>query len=94
MLTSGFRETLNKWLRGRIAALRGTRSLAYLLDMSRSLRSVRLWRVNNALQRIYSTDTTLAVVTSGRAALAAVLADTTLAVALHPARRFIQRFLR
>jgi hypothetical protein len=37
-----FRETLNKWLRGRLAALRGARSLAYLLDMSRSLRSVRL----------------------------------------------------
>jgi len=36
------RETLNKLLRGRIAALRGARSLAYLLDMSRSLRSVRL----------------------------------------------------
>ena len=35
-------ETLNKWLRGRIAAKRGARSLAYLLDMSRSLRSVRL----------------------------------------------------
>jgi hypothetical protein len=25
------KETLNKWLRGRIAALRGARSLAYLL---------------------------------------------------------------
>ena len=35
-------ETLNEWLRGRIAALRGARSLAYLFDMSRSLRSVRL----------------------------------------------------
>ena len=36
------KETLNKWLRGRIAAKRGARFLAYLLDMSRSLRSVRL----------------------------------------------------
>ena len=27
------RETLSKWLRGRIAALRSARSLAYLLDM-------------------------------------------------------------
>jgi hypothetical protein len=36
------KETLHKWLRGRIAALRGAHSLTYLLDMSRSLRSVRL----------------------------------------------------
>lgn len=32
----------NKWLRGRIAALLGTRPPAYLFDMSRSLRSGRL----------------------------------------------------
>lgn len=31
-----------KWLHRRIAALRGARSLAYLSDMSRALRSVRL----------------------------------------------------
>ncbi|PIV47914.1 MAG: lipoprotein signal peptidase [Gallionellaceae bacterium CG02_land_8_20_14_3_00_60_115] len=36
------RETPNKCLRGRIAALRGARQLAYLFDMSRCLRSVRL----------------------------------------------------
>ena len=36
------KETLNKLLRGRIAALRGARPLAYLVDMSRLLRSVRL----------------------------------------------------
>jgi len=36
------RKTLNKLLRGRIAALRGARSLAYLFDMPRSLRSARL----------------------------------------------------
>lgn len=36
------RETLNKQLRGRIAALCGARPLAYLVDMSRVLRSVRL----------------------------------------------------
>ena len=42
LLQRALRETLNNWLRGRIAALRGARSLAYLLDMSRSLRSVRL----------------------------------------------------
>ncbi len=36
------KEALNKWLRGRIAALRGARPLAYLSDMSRVLRSVRL----------------------------------------------------
>ncbi|MEW5893515.1 MAG: hypothetical protein AB1697_10270 [Pseudomonadota bacterium] len=47
---------MNKLLRGRIAALRGAHSLAYLIDMSRSLCSVRL--------------------------------------ALHPARGFLQRFLR
>ena len=35
-------ETLSKLLRGRIAALRGARSLAYLFDMYRSLRSARL----------------------------------------------------
>ncbi len=40
----------------RIAALRGTRSLAVYCILSRLLRSVRLWRMNNALQRIYSTD--------------------------------------
>jgi hypothetical protein len=34
--------TSKNLLRGPIAALRGARSLAYLLDMSRSLRSVRL----------------------------------------------------
>jgi hypothetical protein len=33
---------LQNLLRGPMAALRGARSLAYLLDMSRSLRSVRL----------------------------------------------------
>jgi hypothetical protein len=32
-MMSPSRETLNKWLRGRIAALRGARSLAYLLVM-------------------------------------------------------------
>ena len=36
------REALNKWLRERIAALRGACPLAYLFDMSRVLRSVRL----------------------------------------------------
>ncbi len=35
-------ETLINWLYERIASLRGTRSLAYLVDMSRLLRSVRL----------------------------------------------------
>jgi hypothetical protein len=49
------RETLNKWLRGRIAALHGARSLAYRLDMPRPLCAARL--------------------------------------ALHHARRFLQRFL-
>ena len=42
----GFRrsimETLINWLYERITSLRGTRSLAYLVDMSRLLRSVRL----------------------------------------------------
>ncbi|MCX7663282.1 MAG: hypothetical protein N2Z61_05985, partial [Tepidimonas fonticaldi] len=33
---------LENLLRGRMAALRGARRLAYLLDMSRILRSVRL----------------------------------------------------
>ena len=42
---------------GRIASLRGTRNLAVYCILSRFLRSVRLWRMNNALQRIYSTDT-------------------------------------
>jgi hypothetical protein len=51
------KETLIKWLRVRIAALRGTRNLAVYRILSWFLRSVRLWRVNNALQRIYSTDT-------------------------------------
>src|SRR5258705_6812364 len=37
-----FMEALNKWLRRRIAALRGARFLAYLFDMSRSLRATRL----------------------------------------------------
>jgi hypothetical protein len=41
---------------GRITALRGTRSLVVYRILSRLLRSVRLWRMNNALQRIYSTD--------------------------------------
>jgi len=36
------KEGLHNLLRERIATLRGARSLAYLLDMSRSLRSVRL----------------------------------------------------
>lgn len=36
------KEALNKLLRGRIAALRGARSFAYLIDMSRSLCAVRL----------------------------------------------------
>jgi cyclophilin family peptidyl-prolyl cis-trans isomerase len=35
-------ETLNKWLRGRPAVLHGARFLAYLTDMSSSLRAVRL----------------------------------------------------
>ena len=35
-------ESLNKWLRELIAALRGARTLAYLNDMSRVLRSVLL----------------------------------------------------
>ncbi len=34
--------TWNNLLRDRMAALRGARSLAYLHDMSRSLRSMRL----------------------------------------------------
>jgi len=38
---SWYREALKKWLRGCIAALRGARSLAYLFNMSRSLRCVR-----------------------------------------------------
>jgi len=33
---------MNKWLRGRIAALRGARILAVLLVLSRILHSVRL----------------------------------------------------
>ena len=37
-----FKEALIKWLRERSAALRGARNLAYQLDMSRFLRSVRL----------------------------------------------------
>ena len=41
---------------GRMTALRGTRNLAVYCILSRLLRSVRLWRMNNALQRIYSTD--------------------------------------
>jgi hypothetical protein len=36
------RETLINWLYERITSLRGTRSLAYLVDMSRLLHSVRL----------------------------------------------------
>ena len=36
------REALIKWLRERIAALRGARNLAYQIDISRFLRSVRL----------------------------------------------------
>mgnify|MGYP001301037243 CR=1 FL=1 len=36
------RKGLNNLLRGHMAVLRGARSLAYLVDMSRSLRSVRL----------------------------------------------------
>ena len=36
------RKALNKWLREPIAALRGAQTLAYLDDMSRVLRSVRL----------------------------------------------------
>ena len=36
------KETLNKWLRGRSAAWRGTRFLAYRFDMSQSPRSMRL----------------------------------------------------
>ena len=36
------KETLKKWLRGRIAALRGARFLAYLFGMSWSLRAGRL----------------------------------------------------
>ena len=39
---TGGKETPNKWLRGQIAVLRGARHLAYPLDMSRCLRSVRL----------------------------------------------------
>lgn len=35
-------KTLNKWLRGRSAVLHGARFLAYLSDMSSSLRAVRL----------------------------------------------------
>ena len=35
-------ETLINWLHERITLLRGTRSLAYLIDMSRLLCSVRL----------------------------------------------------
>jgi hypothetical protein len=56
-VTIFFKETRNKCLREQIAALRGTRNLAVYRILSRFLRSVRLWRVNNALQRIYSTDT-------------------------------------
>jgi hypothetical protein len=41
---------------GHITALRGTRNLAVYCILSRLLRSVRLWRMNNALERIYSTD--------------------------------------
>ena len=46
---------------GRITALReitikSLRNLAVLGILSRFLRSVRLWRMNNALERIYSTD--------------------------------------
>jgi hypothetical protein len=37
-----FKETLNKWLRGRITALRGARNLNIFLYMPRFLRSVRL----------------------------------------------------
>ena len=51
------KETRNKCLREQIAALRGTRSLAVYRILSRLLRSVRLWRVNNAVYRVYSTDT-------------------------------------
>ena len=36
------RATLVNWLYERIASMRGTRSLSYLVDMSRLLRSVRL----------------------------------------------------
>jgi hypothetical protein len=36
------REVLINWLRERITSLRGTRSLAYLVDMSRLLCAVRL----------------------------------------------------
>ncbi len=46
-----------KYFLWRITALRGTRSLAVYHILSRLLRSVRLWRMNNVLQHIYSTDT-------------------------------------
>ena len=36
------KETLINWLHERITSLHGTRILAYLVDMSRLLRSVRL----------------------------------------------------
>jgi hypothetical protein len=36
------KEPLNNLLRGAIASLRGARNLAYLFDMSRFLRAVRL----------------------------------------------------
>ena len=43
MMASGeFRETLINCLHERIASLHGTRFLAYRIDMSRLLRSVRL----------------------------------------------------
>lgn len=41
-MTNMSREALPQSLRGSIAALRGTRPLAYLYDMSRVLRAVRL----------------------------------------------------
>jgi hypothetical protein len=46
------------WLRPlRLASLRELAYAETLRWFSRLLRSVRLWRMNNALQRIYSTDT-------------------------------------
>ena len=51
---------------GRITALHGTRNLTVYRILSRLLRSVRLWRMNNALKRMYSTDTPFTGVTASQ----------------------------
>ena len=43
-MTRHIKATLINWLHERITSLRGTRILAYLVDMSRLLRSVHLVR--------------------------------------------------